>query len=45
MKQYEQHTAILTFLGGMMQYEQHTAIPNFFVLRCNMNNIHLFQAF
>ena len=32
MKQYEQHTAILSFLGVMKQYEQHTAILSF--LRC-----------
>ena len=36
MKQYEQHTAILSFLGVMKQYEQHTAILS------NMNNIQLF---
>ena len=24
MKQYEQHTAILRFLGAMKQYEQHS---------------------
>ena len=24
MKQYEQHTAILSFLGVMKQYEQHS---------------------
>ena len=29
MKLYEQHTAILSFLGGMKQYEQHTAILSF----------------
>ena len=29
MKQYEQHTAILSFLGVMKQYEQHTAILSF----------------
>ena len=29
MKQYVQHTAILSFLGVMKQYEQHTAILSF----------------
>ena len=29
MKQYEQHTAILSFLSVMKQYEQHTAILSF----------------
>ena len=29
MKQYEQHTAILSFLGVMKQYVQHTAILSF----------------
>ena len=32
MKQYGQHTSILTFLGVMKQYEQHATILSFFVL-------------
>ena len=32
MKQYGQHTFILTFLGVMKQYEQHATILSFFVL-------------
>ena len=29
MQQYEQHTAILLFLGVMKQYAQHTAFLSF----------------
>ena len=32
MKQYEQHTAILSFLGVSKPFEQHTAILTFFGL-------------